>query len=512
MLVTCSCGKRLRVEDDLAGKRIKCLDCGQLLLVPRADEEGDAEQEQPAASDDEDDAEPVKRKKSRLKKKTKKSSVNVILIAGIGGGVLAALLLCCVLPRVLLYRAANRMAAENTTSGLPTAPATTLVPSAPASRQIVIPSSELPLSVSEDATYHVISITNNSRDLAEFHGAVKWVNTARGGNSAQGFNWTDWKKGEAKQLARVAKRDMPKSVHFRAWGKTTDSPPGLFNIECPVPGFAEAGPGDSTPPLGPAQDLKGGIAWHQVHLIRNQVPMRVWVYLPAKAAGKAPCVLIAPAGSPLFVGMKLSPGDQKEHLPYVRAGFAVVSFDLDGPMSDRATDQQVIAAATAFRSADAGVANARAALDYVLEKVPQIDANRVYIAGHSSAGTLALLAASKEPRIKGCIAYAPCTDVVKRLTSQPAYAGLSRALPWMAAFLSDSSPRTHVAGLKCPVFLFHATDDTNVPVGETVAFANDLKRSNPRVTLEQVPRGGHFDAMIKDGIPKGIDWLQKLSP
>jgi len=30
------------------------------------------------------------------------------------------------------------------------------------------------------------------------------------------------------------------------------------------------------------------------------------------------------------------------------------------------------------------------------------------------------------------------------------------------------------------------------------------------VTLEVVDRGGHYDSMIRQGIPKGIAWLRKL--
>jgi hypothetical protein len=43
--------------------------------------------------------------------------------------------------------------------------------------------------------------------------------------------------------------------------------------------------------------------------------------------------------------------------------------------------------------------------------VPCSDPERIYIAGNGTAGTLALLCAAHEPRVKGCIAYAPVTDV-----------------------------------------------------------------------------------------------------
>ena len=57
--------------------------------------------------------------------------------------------------------------------------------------------------------------------------------------------------------------------------------------------------------------------------------------------------------------------------------------------------------------------------------------------------------------------------------------------------MKSSSPRSHLAALKCPVFLFHAKDDTNVPIGESARFAADLKRTNPRVTFVEVPHYAH---------------------
>ena len=47
-------------------------------------------------------------------------------------------------------------------------------------------------------------------------------------------------------------------------------------------------------------------------------------------------------------------------------------------------------------------------------------------------------------------------------------------------------------------------------LGESARFAADLKRTNPRVTFVEVPRGGHYDSMIREGIPKAIEWFGKL--
>jgi dipeptidyl aminopeptidase/acylaminoacyl peptidase len=263
------------------------------------------------------------------------------------------------------------------------------------------------------------------------------------------------------------------------------------------------------PELGPSRLIQPGIQFREAALQRGGVPMRVWYYQPAKAADKLALVLVPPAGSTLFVGMDLGDGDRPEHYPYVRAGFAVASFEIDGhvPNLRQAPDAVVLQGARAFRDAQAGLANARTALDFVLAKVPQIDPKRVYIAGHSSAATLALLVAEHEPRVKACCAYAPVTDVEARLA--PAIPSLDGAIPGYRDFLRFSSPRTHAHKLKCPVFLFHAQDDGNVPIRQSTDFAAQLKKTNPHVTLVRAASGGHYDSMIREGIPKGITWLKQ---
>jgi dipeptidyl aminopeptidase/acylaminoacyl peptidase len=288
---------------------------------------------------------------------------------------------------------------------------------------------------------------------------------------------------------------------------------------CPQPatpgkGAPTPGPGEvksepvTFPELGASRTIQPGILFQEATIQRGGVPMRVWVYQPEKAAGKLPLVLVPPAGSTLVAGMDLGDGDRPEHYPYAKAGFIVVSFEIDGHVAGNAPDSAVLKGARQFKDAQAGIANARVALDFALAKVPNLDENRIFIAGHSSAATLALLFAEHEPRIKACAAFAPVTDVEDRIGN--AVAPLDRSIPGYRDFLRFSSPKTHVDKLKCPVFLFYAKDDTNVPVRQSTDFAETLKKTNSAVTLVSVARGGHYDSMLREGIPKAIQWFQKL--
>lgn len=237
---------------------------------------------------------------------------------------------------------------------------------------------------------------------------------------------------------------------------------------------------------------------------------RLYLYLPSgdHAPRSLPCVLIAPAGSTPLTGMQLGEGDQAEHTPYVKAGFAVVAYELDGPLDAPGASER--SAFEQYAAALGGLVNARNALEYVLQKMPEVDPQRIYAAGHSSAGTMALVLAEVEPRIHGCVAYAPATDLVER--TKPAATQLRLFVPGSLEFVAEWSPRTHEAQIHCPVFLFHARDDSNVSFDETAEFCSRLQALGKRVTFKAVDSGDHYDSMIREGIPAGIEWLQSLAP
>jgi dipeptidyl aminopeptidase/acylaminoacyl peptidase len=277
------------------------------------------------------------------------------------------------------------------------------------------------------------------------------------------------------------------------------------------PAVAAAADPTTFPPLAKPRPVKSDIVLYEQVVGQGVTATRVGIYLPKlPPEGKLPCVLIAPAGTPLVHGMNLGPGDQAEHLPYVRAGFAVVAYSLSGPVQDGRNEAQLMDGIRAFMQADGGLVNARTALDYALARMGKIDPERVYAAGHSSAATLALLVAANDPRVKGCVAYAPVTDLPARLGAQT-IDRVSRQVGGFKEFVERSSPRAHLAQLRCPVFLYHARNDKNVPVAQSVTFANELKRTNPKVKLVTPPTGDHYPGMLKQGIPLAIAWLKGLA-
>lgn len=292
---------------------------------------------------------------------------------------------------------------------------------------------------------------------------------------------------------------------------------GRFPVaDVPVPEFPDLGV--------PRGSTVAGVVYHEISLgdfdapARNAPPgsrMDMILYLPngVHDRGSLPCILIAAAGTALLEGNGcFDESYQAETLPYVQQGFAVLGYSLDGALpAGKPSNRELATAYQQFRAAHAGLVNSRNALEFVLQKVPQVNPDQIYAAGHSSAGTLALLFAEHEARLAGCLAYAPCVDVAKRLTGYTSNPLVALMMPGAQDFAAKESPLEHLSHLRCPVFLFHASDDTNTPISETVMLSEKLTGQNTPCQFESVPDGGHYDAMVQRGIPLGIEWLRPLT-
>ena len=236
------------------------------------------------------------------------------------------------------------------------------------------------------------------------------------------------------------------------------------------------------------------------------------VYLPAgeHEDGSLGCVLVAPAGTNLLTGSSISGEYHDETIPYSDAGFAVVQYSLDGDLSDNATVADLVESYRQFKAAEAGMANTRNAIAFVKNALPEVDLNRIYTAGHSSAGTVSLLAAATFDEVKGAIAFAPCSDVVAFHAEVSADPEFEKMMSGFKEFDLKYCPTRNVSKIGCPVFLFQAADDRVVTPAETKGFRKVLESSNDQVTLVEVGSGGHYDSMIKKGIPEAIKWLKKI--
>ena len=242
--------------------------------------------------------------------------------------------------------------------------------------------------------------------------------------------------------------------------------------------------------------------------------MRFRVYLPPDIdpASPVPCILVPPAGSNLLTGMEIDPYDlspNPEHEPYVKAGFAVVTFSLDGRLlrREQASAYELKLAYKEFKKSKAGLVNCIHAFLETQAVIPGIDKDNIFIAGHSSAGTLSLLFAEHYPQIKGCLAYAASVDLKKSMADF--LPEIKPLIPDVEEFLRLSSPQTHIKNLKCPVFIFHSRGDQVTSFQNSYQFASQLTAQGTNVEFVAGDGSDHYQTMIDEGLPKGIEWIKK---
>ena len=224
------------------------------------------------------------------------------------------------------------------------------------------------------------------------------------------------------------------------------------------------------PDLGTIQQEPGMTKYQVVFPRGDTHPSRMWVYLPSTSANaKVPCVFIAaPRHSPLYgAALNYETTTSSEHYPYVSAGYAVIAYDIDGDIDDINEVNQskllvrpsklITKRLKAYKAADAGVLNAKLAIDYAVTRIPQIDPNALYTSGAGAGGTTALMVAATDKRIKGAIAYTPITNLPKKYPD--VIEDIVKVVPGYQEFIEQSSPDRNAVKMTKPLFIFH--DDGN---------------------------------------------------
>jgi dienelactone hydrolase len=256
-------------------------------------------------------------------------------------------------------------------------------------------------------------------------------------------------------------------------------------------------------------EIEKNIIFYKVFLnVDKNTLQETWIYTPKIIKNKSFCIFVPPAGSNLVLGMKLSEGDMQEHLPYARNGMIVVSFDITGYLENN-SGKEVINKINLFKDYESGLRNLKTSLDFIIEQFPQIDANKILIAGHSSAATLSLYVTSKESRIKGCLAYAP-EIIIKNFLKTDFINILNSQIKNFDNYIDSISPENNFENLNCPIFLFYSKEDQVININDIDNFYVKIKKKNKFDSLFIVNSGDHFNSMIDDGIDNGIKWINSI--
>ena len=228
----------------------------------------------------------------------------------------------------------------------------------------------------------------------------------------------------------------------------------------------------------------------------------VWIYLPedvdTRAPGSLPILLAPPARNvPLCAGAPLLDAEATDHQHYLALGFAVVGFSVDGapePWDARSSRR--------FHASREGLENVARARALAAARYPALDDERVFIAGQGAGGRLALVYAAHAD-VEGVLAYAPMMPL------EGFHVAFARLAEWSTGSRGCTvrgSPWSYVNRLDVPTFLFHAEGDGQVDVEMTRAFA---RRLGARAKLVTVPGGDHFQSTWREGLPRGLNWLEQ---
>lgn len=529
--VSCdSCGARYAVKSAAAGRKIRCRQCGEIFKVPPADAAGLVRFQDIAELDDEFDAEPVPsrlpRRAGKSRGRSTQNSVSLKLpewVTGCTRALRNISLLTVILSLYAFAVVVTAFAPNGWKEGWTN------------------------LSLFVGFIGLVVFIVGNIWLFGELVWQNIWVIFLLPLLPFVGISVLFWNSIDADTPKRIVlygalllglalpPHYLAEYAHLLPDFANRQGGPAPVNFPQPLPGsnpqpFTTAGSSRdlfrvADVPLPSFLDFRAprqtpsGVTFYEVLTQPAQggdhpgSTMRMRLYLPRAnvARGSLGCVLVGPAGSNLISGKPLDDvSHEAETTPYVQAGLAVVHFSLDGPVDDlgAATDITMAAAYRQFSAALAGLVNARNAMAFVLQRVPEVDPRRIYIAGHSSAGTLALLFAEHEPSLRGCIAYAPAVEIAPRLRDVVNDRRLAGMFPNLATFVERSAPVTHVGTLSCPVFLFHGVGDTNTSFAQSATFTNTANAQGKSVTLSQVPDADHYQAMAVRGVPLAIEWLR----
>ena len=157
-----------------------------------------------------------------------------------------------------------------------------------------------------------------------------------------------------------------------------------------------------------------------------------------------------------------------------------------------------------------------AGLDYILSKVPYLDAERVGVEGGSYGGQLTNWAITQTTRFKSAVPSASISNLVS-------HAYLIWALdyplvewggrhPWqenMASKLWERSPLAHVAKARTPTMFIHGELDQDVPIQEAEQMYAALQQVGVEAVLVRYPREGHGirePAHVVDALTRSLAW------
>jgi dienelactone hydrolase len=221
----------------------------------------------------------------------------------------------------------------------------------------------------------------------------------------------------------------------------------------------------------------------------GKLRLKAWMNRPADETRKHPAVLF------LHGGYAFDLDDWKVSKPYRDAGFVVLT-----PML-RAENGQPGAFTFFYDEVD----DALAAASYLSEQ-PYVDADRMYVAGPSAGGTLALLAAMTSKRFRAAASFSASPDQVLR------FKHIKNAARNVPVDLSNPrelqmrSPLAYATSFKCPARIYYGTQEPHFHLTSQRTAALAKERG---LDVEAIQVKGNHSTSVPPAIKQSIAFFQK---
>jgi dipeptidyl aminopeptidase/acylaminoacyl peptidase len=238
-----------------------------------------------------------------------------------------------------------------------------------------------------------------------------------------------------------------------------------------------------------------GKRWLLVQYPVGNLKLKAWLFIPRGAeTSPTPAILRIPAGGNLFKPAALGLGTIPEIEPYVTAGYVTMVMSFRGTMDGRGN----------FSKSRGGLDDVLGALEY-LKKQPEVDRKNIFVAGHSSAASLALRVSQVSEIPRAVAAFSPVTDWSEFFKKR-----MENVSDETRKFVTDASPLMHADKTKCPVLLTHGTADTIAPESHSKRMNEELKKAEKSCEFVSIPDGDHYFSMLKVSIPLSLAFFSEI--
>lgn len=223
---------------------------------------------------------------------------------------------------------------------------------------------------------------------------------------------------------------------------------------------------------------------------------------PKKVDGKLPVIMYLRGGSEETGKMTVQTLKDKFYF-WVKQGFIVITSQYRGVDGGQGKDE--------LGGADcADVRN----LFQVIKELSYVDAQNVFIIGHSRGGQMALMALREQLPVKGAVLIAPVTDYFAFEKLRPDLDALLKSLiPGMPENKGEAFMRRSAVcwanEISVPLLIMHGDADKMCDLSQSTSLADALKKQGKSHQLIIYPGGDHLLTSYADDINRRVlEWIK----